>query len=131
MNTSKISVETRRALVKRMTEFARAHNQPVSLIMAAVLWVGEKKPEQILSLVNGETLQTYREELARRAHARELQVKGMIKGALPSGERTPENVEEVAGHVFAVITAARKLSIPALKQVINTEVAALGKKAAA
>jgi hypothetical protein len=131
MNTSKISVETRRALVKPVTEFARAHNQPVSLIMAAVLWVGEKKPEQILSLVNGETLQTYREELARRAHARELQVKGMIKGALPSGERTPENVEEVAGHVFAVITAARKLSIPALKQVINTEVAALGKKAAA
>ena len=131
MNTSKISVETRRALVKPVTEFAREHNQPVGLIMAAVLWCGEKKPEQILSLINEETLQTYREELARRAHARELQVKGMIKGALPSGERTPENVEEVAGRVFAVITAARKLAIPALKQVINTEVAALGKKAAA
>jgi hypothetical protein len=131
MNTSKISVETRRALVKPVTEFAREHNQPVGLIMAAVLWCGEKKPEQILSLINEETLQTYQEELARRAHARELQVKGMIKGALPSGERTPENVEEVAGRVFAVIAAARKLAIPALKQVINTEVAALGKKAAA
>ena len=69
MNTSKISVETRRALVKPVTEFARAHNQPVSLIMAAVLWVGETKPEQILSLVNGETLQTYRRLAQRRTNS--------------------------------------------------------------
>ena len=114
----------RREEIDALQHHVAGHERPVKS-------KGEKKPEQILSLVNGETLQTYREELARRAHARELQVKGMIKGALPSGERTPENVEEVAGHVFAVITAARKLSIPALKQVINTEVAALGKKAAA
>ncbi len=125
---SKIDVATRRAIVKPVTEFARANELPVGFVMSAVLWLAETRPEEILSLINLETIKKYQAELARRETARQIQVKGMVSHALPAAERTEENVQEVTARVFEAIKAARKLSIPALKEVINSEVAALGTK---
>ena len=127
-NMSKIDVATRRAIVKPVTEFARANELPVGFVMSAVLWLAETRPEEILSLINLETIKKYQAELARRETARQIQVKGMVSHALPAAERTEENVQEVTARVFEAIKAARKLSIPALKEVINSEVAALGTK---
>jgi len=127
-NTSKIDVATRRAIVKPVTEFARANELPVGFVMSALLWLAETRPEEILSLINLETIKKYQAELARRETARQIQVKGMVSHALPAAERTEENVQEVTARVFEAIKAARKLSIPALKEVINSEVAALGTK---
>ena len=125
MNASKIDVATRRALVKPVTEFARAHELSVGFVMSAVLWAGEKQPNEITNMVNAETVASYNAELARREAARSQQVAGMVANAIPASARTEENVQAVTASVFAVIQAARKLSIPALKEVINTEVAAL------
>ena len=127
-NTSKIDVATRRAIVKPVTEFARANELPVGFVMSALLWLAETRPEEILSLINLETIKKYQAELSRRETARQIQVKGMVSHALPAAERTEENVQEVTARVFEAIKAARKLSIPALKAVINSEVAALGTK---
>ena len=121
---SKIDVATRRAIVKPVTEFARANELPVGFVMSAVLWLAERSPEEILNLISLETIKKYQAELARRETARQIQVKGMVAHALPAAERTEENVQEVTARVFEVIKAARKLSIPALKEVINSEVAA-------
>jgi hypothetical protein len=124
MNASKIDVATRRALVKPVTEFAKAHELSVGFVMSAVLWAGEQ-PNEITNMVNAETVASYNAELARREAARSQQVAGMVANAIPASARTEENVQAVTARVFAVIQAARKLSIPALKEVINTEVAAL------
>lgn len=125
MNASKIDVATRRALVKPVTEFAKAHELSVGFVMSAVLWAGEKQPNEITNMVNAGTVASYNAELARREAARSQQVAGMVANAIPASARTEENVQAVTARVFAVIQAARKLSIPALKEVINTEVAAL------
>jgi hypothetical protein len=130
MNASKIDVATRRAIVKPVTEFAKANDISVGLVMSAVLWAGEKQPDQIANLVNSGTVARYKAELARREAARNQQVVGMVANAIPASARTEENVQAVAAKVFAAIQAARKLSIPALKAVISTEVAALSTPAA-
>jgi hypothetical protein len=130
MNASKIDVATRRALVKPVTEFAKANAISVGLVMSAILWAGEKQPDQIANLVNSGTVASYKAELARREAARNQQVVGMVANAIPASVRTEENVQAVAAKVFAAIQAARKLSIPALKAVISTEVAALSTPAA-
>jgi len=130
MNASKIDVATRRALVKPVTEFAKANAISVGLVMSAVLWAGEKQPDQIANLVNSGTVARYKAELARREAARNQQVVGMVANAIPASARTEENVQAVTAKVFAAIQAARKLSIPALKAVISTEVAALSTPAA-
>ena len=102
MNASKIDVATRRALVKPVTEFAKAHELSVGFVMSAVLWAGEKQPNEITNMVNAETVASYNAELARREAARSQQVAGMVANAIPASARTEENVQAVTARVFAV-----------------------------
>ena len=88
MNTSKIDVATRRSLVKPVTEFAKAHELSVGFVMSAVLWAGEKQPDEITNMVNAETIASYNAELARREAARNQQVVGMVTNAIPASTRT-------------------------------------------
>jgi len=87
MNASKIDVATRRALVKPVTEFAKAHELSVGFVMSAVLWAGEKQPNEITNMVNAETVASYNAELARREAARSQQVAGMVANASFSPHR--------------------------------------------
>ena len=98
--TSKVSVSVRQALVPAIKAFSKENNIPFNRVSGAVLFTAERTKGRIyqktaLALITLDTVAAYDLELARRAKAREAQVVGMIKNALPKTHRTPENIASV------------------------------------
>lgn len=95
--TSPISVATRQALVPVIKAYAAANGELFNIVMAAVLWVGEKfevelSTKDVEALITNDTIAAYKAELMRRAVAADAQVRGMIKNALPPDLRTEANI---------------------------------------
>jgi hypothetical protein len=94
---SRISVKNRQALVAPATALAKAHNLTTNQVMSAVLWRGERlagrmSPKALNEILTAGTVAEYQDEVARRAAARQVQIAGMVKTALPVGGRTQENI---------------------------------------
>jgi hypothetical protein len=116
----RISVKNRQALVIPVTELAKASNLTVNQVMSAVLWKGERltsriSPNALTGIVTEETLAEYQTELARRAAARQTQITGMVKTALPVDQRTPENI----GRITTALEEAAGLSVSAVQAAIR------------
>jgi hypothetical protein len=129
----RISVRNRQALKAPVAIFAKGANLKTNLVMSAVLWVGERMGARmslkaLRSLITAETIATYRQELDRRTSYFNAQVSGMIRNSLPAAQRTSENIARVTARIGQHATG---LSLPALKTIIESEVAALAEFEAA
>lgn len=129
----RISVRNRQALKAPVAIFAKGANLNTNLVMSAVLWVGERMGARmslkaLRSLITAETIATYRKELDRRTSYFNAQVSGMIRNSLPATQRTSQNLARVTARIGQRATG---LSLPALKTIIESEVAALAEFEAA
>lgn len=129
----RISVRNRQALKAPVAIFAKGANLKTNLVMSAVLWVGERMGARmslkaLRSLITAETIAAYRKELDRRTSYFNAQVSGMIRNSLPAAQRTSENIARVTARIGQHATG---LSLPALKTIIESEVAALAEFEAA
>jgi hypothetical protein len=101
--------------------------------MSAVLWCGERTGARmslkaLTALITAETIATYRQELARRAAYFNGQVQGMVRRGLPKALRNPATITQVSAKI---VQSAAGFSLPALKDLIATEVAAMSAAAEA
>ena len=98
--SSKVSVAVRQTIVPFIKAFAKDQGIPFNKVSGAVLFAAERTKGRIyqktaLALISLDTVAAYDLELARRVTARETQVAGMIKNALPKAYRTPANIASV------------------------------------
>jgi len=129
----RISVKNRQALKAPVSAFAKASNLNTNLVMSAVLWCGERTGARmslkaLTALITAETIATYRQELARRAAYFNGQVQGMVRRSLPKALRNPATITQVSAKI---VQSAAGFSLPALKDLIATEVAAMSAAAEA
>ena len=129
----RISVKNRQALKAPVSAFAKASNLNTNLVMSAVLWCGERTNARmslkaLTALITAETIATYRQELARRAAYFNGQVQGMVRRGLPKALRNPVTITQVSAKI---VQSAAGFSLPALKHLIATEVAAMSATAEA
>jgi hypothetical protein len=129
----RISVRNRQALKAPVAIFAKGANLNTNLVMSAVLWVGERMGARmslkaLRSLITAETIATYGKELDRRASYFNAQISGMIRNSLPAAQRTSENIARVTARIGQRATGQ---SLPALKTIIESEVATLAESEAA
>jgi hypothetical protein len=121
----RISVKNRKALVAPVAEFAEANKLPINLVMSSVLWAGETMAarmcaKSLKALITSQTVDNYSAELARRAQARESQVRGMVKHSLPKEQRIPEVIDQLSGQVLGILAGMRNASITDIKLVISS-----------
>ena len=129
----RISVKNRQALKAPVAALAKQASLNTNLVMSAVLWAGERMGARmslkaLKALITAETISTYQKELNRRVSYFNAQVRGMIRNSLPAAQRTGENIGRITTRIAQ---RAKGLPLPALKTIIESEVAALGEPAAA
>ena len=122
----RISIKRRQTLVAPATALAKAQNLAINQVMSAVLWKGERMPNRIspkalTGIVTTETVGEHQAELARRAAACQTQIAGMVKSALPTNRRNPENV----GAVLQAIGETASRSITQIQAQIRAAVSRL------
>ena len=105
MKTSKVSTETRKAIVATIAAFAKANSLAFNTVSGAVLHAAEKlenpTTEAVTALVTLDTVAAYQEVVAKRAAAKAAQIAGMVKNALPKEFRTPENIAKIVAELPA------------------------------